>query len=38
VEDRATLAGREALERASRAEVENAVTLVSAREDAEGLV
>jgi hypothetical protein len=38
VEDRATLAGREALERASREEVENAVTLVSAREDAEGLV
>jgi hypothetical protein len=38
VEDQATLAEREALERVSRVEAENAVALVSAREDAEGFV
>jgi hypothetical protein len=36
-EDRATLAEREALERVSRAEVENATALASTREDVEGL-
>jgi hypothetical protein len=35
-EDQATLAEREALKRVSRAEVENAATLASASEDAEG--
>jgi predicted DNA-binding protein len=38
VEDQAALAEREALERVSRVEAENAVALVSAREDAEGFV
>jgi hypothetical protein len=37
-EDRAVLAEREAWERVSRVEVENAVALASAQEDAEGLV
>jgi hypothetical protein len=32
--DRATLVGREALERVSRVEVENTTTLASAHEDA----
>jgi hypothetical protein len=36
-EDRVALAKREALEHVSRAEAENATTLASAREDAEGL-
>jgi hypothetical protein len=35
--DRATLIEREALERVSREEAENAMTLASTREDAEGL-
>jgi hypothetical protein len=38
VEDWATLAEREAQERVSRVETENAVVLASACEDAEGLV
>jgi uncharacterized protein with gpF-like domain len=38
VEDWATLAEREARERVSRVEAENAAVLPSAREDAEGLV
>jgi hypothetical protein len=37
VEDRATLAEREALERVSRAKVENAMALASSCEDAKGL-
>jgi hypothetical protein len=37
-EDRAALAEREAWERVSRVEVENAVVLASAQEDVEGLV
>jgi hypothetical protein len=36
VEDRATLAGREALERVSRVEVKNVTALAYAREDADG--
>jgi hypothetical protein len=36
-EDQTTLAEREALERVSRAEVENATALASTREDVEGL-
>jgi hypothetical protein len=35
--DRATLIEKEALERVSREEAENAMTLASTREDAEGL-
>jgi hypothetical protein len=38
VEDRATLAEREAWERVSTMEMENTTTLASAREDAEDLV
>jgi hypothetical protein len=38
VKDLATLAEREALERVSRAEAENAVALASTCDDAEGLV
>jgi hypothetical protein len=38
MEDWATLAEREALERVLRVEVANAATLASAREDAEGFV
>jgi hypothetical protein len=38
VEDRATLVGREALERVSRAEVENTAALASTCEDVESLV
>jgi CYTH domain-containing protein len=37
-EDRATLVEREALERMSREEAENAMVLASAHEDVEGLV
>jgi hypothetical protein len=37
-EDRATLAEREARERVSRVEAENAVTLTSSHEEVEGLV
>jgi hypothetical protein len=37
VEDQDALVEREALERVSRAEAENATALASAREDAEGL-
>jgi hypothetical protein len=38
VENRATLEEREALERVSRAKVENAMALASTREDVEGFV